>query len=568
MSQIPTPAAPTRSLLAQPITRLLITSFVLVALVPVGLVGVKLYDMAWEDAWREINEKHKLLAMNLAAPLSIYVADHRHALGLLASSLAELERRGDEAGADLLANAQGHLPGFRSLSLVDPAGRLMSTTAPGRTARGEPPTLAEEECYARSRRTGEPAISGIKRSPFGGEPTLIVSHAVKDRAGRVLAVLLGELRIDLIERLRRAIRFGERGHSAIVDQHGRVIAHPNPQWMHSMRDISDWPIVRDMMAGRSGVTEFYSPFVGQHMVAGFAAVPEIGWGIMVPQPRSEVEARVQAVVYPQLAWGAFGLTLALLLAVGLARWIAGPLNRLARGAEALTHGDFQGRLPPIPGHAPREVRELGHAFGALFDGLQTSRARYDELNRSLQSRVDEATRELRQANSQLERMVRQDHLTALANRRFFEDSLEQSLSLRRAQDQCLCLMLIDIDNFKRINDGLGHAAGDAVLVQLSGLLRECTRQADLVARYGGDEFVVKMHCEREIGQQRAREVLRVIDAHRFEWQGQPLTLTVSIGLLCAPADDIDDAETLLRKIDQALYQAKDAGRNRMVEVGV
>ncbi|NIP72407.1 MAG: diguanylate cyclase [Gammaproteobacteria bacterium] len=553
--------------MAQPITRLLIASFVLVALVPLGLLGVKLYDLAWEDAWREINEKHKLLAMNLAAPLSIYVADHRRALGLLASSLIELEEQGGAAmvGTDLLANAQDHLPGFRSLSLVDPAGRLVSTTAPG---HGQPPTLAGEECYVRSRRTGEPAISGIKRSPFNGEPTLIVSHAVKGRAGRVLAVLLGELRIDLIERLRRTIRFGERGHSAIVDQNGRVIAHPNPEWMRNMRDIADWPIVGKMMAGRSGVTEFYSPFVGQHMVAGFAAVPGIGWGIMVPQPRSEVEARVRAVVYPQLAWGAFGLTLALVLAAGLARWIARPLNGLARGAETLTQDDFQGRLPPIPGHAPREVRELGRAFGALFDGLQASRARYDELNRSLQSRVDEATRELRQANSQLERMVRQDHLTALANRRFFEDSLEQSLSLRRAQDQCLCLMLIDVDNFKRINDGLGHAAGDAVLVQLSGLLRECTRQADLVARYGGDEFVVKMHCEREIGQQRAREVLSAIDAHRFEWQGKPLTLTVSIGLLCAPANDIDDAETLLRKIDQALYQAKDAGRNRMVEVGV
>lgn len=551
--------------LAQPITRLLVISFVLVALVPLALMGSKLYDVAWDDAWREINEKHKLLAINLAEPLAIYVGDHRSALGLLASSL-ETAPMSPEHRAALLDNAQGHLPGFRSLTLVDHSGEVVHTTDPQAPERSFDTVFAEEQCYLRARNDGSPTLSGIKRSPVTGAPTLIASHPVRGSDGVVYQVLLGELRIDLIEKLRRSIRFGQRGHSAIVDQNGHVIAHPNPDWMEEMRDISEWPVVQAMMQGRSGVTEFYSPFVGQDMVAGYAAVPEIGWGIMVPQPKSEVAAHVRRVIQPQLAWGAFGLVLALALAVGLARWIAGPLNRLAEAGMELTRDGFKGRLPAVPTHAPREVQTLGAAFQQAFDGLQASRAEYDQLNQSLQSRVQEATRELRQANAQLERLVRQDHLTALSNRRFFEDSLASSLRLRRAQDQCLCLMLIDLDNFKAINDQHGHAAGDAVLVQVAQLLRQTTRQADLVARYGGDEFVIKMHCEREIGKQRAREVLRAIETQRFVWRDQLLELTVSIGLLCEEAAQVEDAESVLRRIDQALYQAKRDGKNRLVEV--
>ena len=118
----------------------------------------------------------------------------------------------------------------------------------------------------------------------------------------MIGVLLGELRTDLIEELRRTIRFGEKGHSAIVDKFGRVIAHPNPKWMEEMHDLSAQDLVQKMMRGESGVTEFYSPFLKEQMVAGYAAVPEIGWGVMVPQPKSEIERQVRALLYAQFGW--------------------------------------------------------------------------------------------------------------------------------------------------------------------------------------------------------------------------------------------------------------------------
>jgi diguanylate cyclase (GGDEF)-like protein len=554
--------------LAQPINRLLVLSFVVVAVVPLLFIGVKLYRVAWADAWREIYEKHRLLAMNLAAPLSNYVNDHRADLALLASELRRLPGGADlgERRAGVLQNAKRHLHGFQSLTLVDRHGATLYSTDPIGREADKRRAFASNHCFRQSLADGGQELSGVQLSPLTGRPTLILSQAVAGADGRPAMVLLAELRIDLIEKLRRNIRFGKRGHSAIVDQYGHVIAHPNPQWMLHMRDLSKWPIVKDMMAGKTGVTEFYSPFVKQEMVAGYAAVPGIGWGVMVPQPKSEVEARVHGLLYAQFGWGLFGLGLALALAVGLTRWIAAPLNRLAGAALELMRNGFHGTLPAASDRAPREVRQLSRAFDDLVGGLQESRSRFDQLNRSLQQRVDEATNELRQANVQLERLARQDHLTRLANRRYFEDRLAKSLKQRRVDDACLCLVLIDIDNFKQINDEFGHAAGDALLVQLSTLLLETTRQADLVARYGGDEFVVNMQCDREIGHQRAADILAAIEQHEFRWGGNQLQVTVSIGLLCHSMREIVDSETLLMQVDKALYRAKDEGRNRMVEV--
>jgi len=375
----------------------------------------------------------------------------------------------------------------------------------------------------------------------------------------------------LIEQLRRNIHFGEKGHSAIVDKTGRVIAHPNPEWMKEMRDLSKLNIVQKMMAGETGVTEFYSPFVKQQMVAGYTSVPGIGWGIMVPQPKPEVERQVNALLHTQFTWGAIGLVFAFLMAIPLARWITRPINRLAQAADELVANNFDGEIPPQLEHAPKEINQLDIGFRKVVSGLQRSRAEVNDLNKTLQVKIDAATKKLRDANTRLENLAKSDYLTELANRRHFEKTLNELLSKRDELSEPLCIMLIDIDNFKDINDKYGHAAGDAVLVQIAPILEMNMRPTDLVARYGGDEFVIQMSCSAEVGLTRAREIRDYLQKYEFEWQGNKISTTVSIGLLYPDlqsqlSKNIIDIETLLQKADLAMYDAKKRGRNTVVQI--
>ena len=557
-----------KRLLSQPVSRLLILCFILIALLPMAFFGYTLYQAAWENAWREINEKHRLLAENLAAPITIYINDHKNFLGATADTIREqsFNNATDEQYRTSLINTLHRIKGFRSLALVGTDGVTRVIVHADDIKPNARDVFAHEACYLTTRKTGQPALSKIKPSPVNRNPTLIQSQPIKDKQGKLIAVLLGELRIELIDKLRNNIRFGKGGHSAIVDQTGHVIAHPNPQWMEDMHDLSGLPVVQAMMAGKTGVTEFYSPATEEQMVAGYASVPDIGWGVMVPQPKSEIDEQVYALLYSHMLWGIAGLMVAILLVIPLIRGITGPINQLASAAERLSHDDFEGELPETSKNAPREIRQLGAALRNMVSGLQKSKLVVNELNMSMQARVHEATQQLREANARLEQLSQQDHLTELANRRHFENMLAETIDRRVSETGHLCIMLIDVDNFKDINDKYGHAAGDSVLMKVADLLKNAMRPDDLAARYGGDEFVVRMRCDPKVGLSRAQDILSTIEHMHFKWHDDEVHITVSIGLLQWKLDDSVDMETLLSKADAAMYQAKRLGRNKLVEV--
>lgn len=552
---------------ALPVSRLMLLVTILVALLPISILGYHVYQSAWDNSWREIREKHQLLAQNLATPLQTYVSDHKGMLAILAETIPMLGNTNKEHLNHVLGNTLRQMQGFRSITYLDMEGSMLAQAGLGaRLSKTEQDLFATEQCYLNTRNSGQWSISKIKRHPLTRLPTIIMGQAVRGQDGSVTGVVLGELRIDLIEKIRKKVKFGERGHSAIVDQTGHVIAHPNPNWMSEIKDISDWPIVQSMMAGETGVTTFYSPFMEGNMVAGYAAVPDIGWGIMVPQPESEVAENVNALMRSHFIWGAMGLLLAIFLALCISRWVTGPLNTLAIAGRQLMHNGLNGNLPSIRNHAPVEIMQLGKVLRALISSLQSSRDEVQKLNESLQDRVDDATYQLREANERLEEAAQQDYLTALANRRHFEDSLKQMLSRRSGDIEHVCVMLIDIDHFKHINDSCGHAAGDVVLNKVARILEHSMRSVDLVARYGGDEFVAYMRCSREIGMQRAKDIHDKIAESAIDWNGASIYITASIGLYCQAIHPEVNMSSILHNADDAMYQAKRQGRNRVVDI--
>jgi len=163
----------------------------------------------------------------------------------------------------------------------------------------------------------------------------------------------------------------------------------------------------------------------------------------------------------------------------------------------------------------------------------------------------------------LEKLASTDALTGIMNRRALNDALDSELDRARRYSLAVSILLADIDRFKQINDTRGHIAGDSVLRQIGELLRREARSVDVVARYGGEEFVVVMPETALHGAAIfAERIRRRVMARDFADPGEdPVHLTVSIGLASFPDERVHSADAFIALADQALYRAKNEGRN-------
>jgi diguanylate cyclase (GGDEF)-like protein len=165
---------------------------------------------------------------------------------------------------------------------------------------------------------------------------------------------------------------------------------------------------------------------------------------------------------------------------------------------------------------------------------------------------------------QLQRLARIDTLTGLANRRQFDELLEQSLARRRRAKRPLALIFLDIDHFKTINDTHGHGAGDAVLKEFAARMQASVRETDVAARLAGDEFVVILDG-LATSDEAAEVATKLLQAIRVPMAlgEEVLNVTASLGLAWLDGSNEIDAEALMLRADRALYRAKEGGRDAL-----
>jgi len=159
--------------------------------------------------------------------------------------------------------------------------------------------------------------------------------------------------------------------------------------------------------------------------------------------------------------------------------------------------------------------------------------------------------------------ARVDTLTGLPNRRSLRERIERALALREMRGEALAVMFVDLDHFKEVNDSLGHDVGDALLVQVAARMQACMPSGGIVARMGGDEFTVLLATrDAAAAIERVGQALLETLSSAFEVRGERVYVSASIGVSLAPRDGVE-IEALFKHADQALYEAKGAGRNRM-----
>lgn len=282
-----------------------------------------------------------------------------------------------------------------------------------------------------------------------------------------------------------------------------------------------------------------------------------------------------------IAAASIAIALAAAAAALTARAVSRPAGRLAASARRISMGEFS--IPPLPGEGPRELAETSRALNEMASTL-TALERYaialaedprsPTLRRPLPGRTGQALQEtldhLRDSVHDGERhrlalleAATHDGLTGLLNRAAAMDALTRDLSRSERNGTPLMILFIDIDSFKSINDTYGHHVGDDALRLTADALRMATRLSDVVARFGGDEFLVcGFAADRaEVGAI-AQRVHDAIALRSIPVDDGELTMHSSIGI--AMAGSGDTADSLMRKADQALYVAKRSGRDQVV----
>ncbi len=166
-------------------------------------------------------------------------------------------------------------------------------------------------------------------------------------------------------------------------------------------------------------------------------------------------------------------------------------------------------------------------------------------------------------HDEIYRMTTVDGLTQVFNRRYFEDAIERELSRSRRYTRPLSLVMIDIDHFKKINDGFGHLAGDAVLKEVAGTVKTRTRREDVLARYGGEEFALLLpEIDLKGAALLAEKLRKLVEKHTFTFDGEVIPVTLSAGVATVHKKN-EDPHELIGRADEKLYEAKGAGRNRI-----
>jgi diguanylate cyclase (GGDEF)-like protein len=208
---------------------------------------------------------------------------------------------------------------------------------------------------------------------------------------------------------------------------------------------------------------------------------------------------------------------------------------------------------------PDGVIVFGHMDIGEIEALSRELVAANQELNNLMRELNAKNRELSSANARILELTRTDPLTGLANRRYFDERIRQAVSLAQRQAQPLTVVMTDIDHFKSVNDRFGHDVGDRVLKGYARLMTEMTRTEDLVARWGGEEFILMLPVT---GGRQAREVTERIRVAlpQKDLAGNGHRVTASFGISqLLPGESIAE---LIKRADTALYQAKHGGRNR------
>ena len=515
------------------VTRLLLTGFVVLAL-GTAFTYFQLTRFLRQDLTEVVSAQQQTIAQYVAGDIDHALEDRREFLLRLAERVTpELLARPADLSA-WLAEHHALRPLF-SAGVVAFGTDGMPLADPQRQTPAETATVASDAGFLQARE-GRAAIGPPRHAADLDAAVLPIAVPVRNSSGQVVAVLIGRSKLadrNLFDRLLQG-RIGRSGGILLVSPQDKLfIASTDPRMVLRPTPPPGVNLLHDRaMAGFRG-TGLTVNAAGVEELSAIASVPSTGWFVVARLPASEALAtlgRTRSFVFQQR----LPVMLAVLGLIGVgAMWLLRPLRRAAEQADGMARGDLP--LKPLPVVRPDELGRLTAAFNRLLATLDDQR-------------------------DALRQQAHHDSLTGLPNRRLLTDRLAQSLARARRHGNRVAVLFLDLDGFKRVNDSIGHDAGDAVLRQVAQRLSAVVRETDTVARLGGDEFVLlAADFESDSAASAAALAQKCVESigRPLQVLGTTHTLGVSIGI--ALSGEHETPESLLAAADRAMYVVKQRG---------
>ena len=327
--------------------------FIAATTIPLLILWFSLGEIFYKKEVADVSAKHLLIARNVGEALQRYQSDIRSGFDIISRNLIAGNKM--ENSNDFIANL-----GFRHFCIADSqSGKVILQAAPASIPCPQKVPAKRMSVFSALAKSAEPVFSPVMAGPHK-KSLIYILQKFDDK------LAIGAVSTDYFIKIGKAVSFGKKGHAAIVDQTGTVLAHPNPAWIASRKNISKVSIVQSMMAGKTGVATFYSPAMKADMIAGYTSIKGTGWGVMIPQPVSELRAAAQAAHDAIFLIIAVCIVIAGLVALLVGRIVLKPLKSMIKIAEDVEHGK-QNVLVNVDDswHVPHEFKDMQKRFNAM-----------------------------------------------------------------------------------------------------------------------------------------------------------------------------------------------------------